>query len=173
MKPPDDDSFRVFVERNWNSLVRTAYLLTGDRGYAEDLVQSALEKTHRKWQRVGVMDAPAAYVRRAMVNTAISWRRRRRLPEVPLFGAESTATADPYHRVDQRDHVLSALRRLPPKMRAVLVLRYFEDLDDAAIADAMNCSVGTVKSQASRGLARLRDQVAPITNLNALLETYS
>lgn len=150
-----DDDFRAFVEREWAPLVRTAYLLTGDRGHAEDLVQAALEKTHRKWARISRMEAPVAYVRRTMVNTAISWRRRRRVSEVPLLVADGPA-ADPYGQVDQRQQVLAALRTLPPRMRAVLVLRYFEDLGEADIADALGCSVGTVKSQASRGLDRLR-----------------
>jgi RNA polymerase sigma-70 factor (sigma-E family) len=151
----DDESFRVFVRAHWEPLVRTAFLLTGDRGYAEDLVQAALEKTHRKWERVSVMESPVAYVRRAMVNTAISWRRRRRFSEVPLLGVDG-AGSDPYGPVDQRQQILAALRRLPPRMRAVLVLRYFEDLAEADIAHALGCSTGSVKSQASRGLDRLR-----------------
>ncbi|GAA0575654.1 SigE family RNA polymerase sigma factor [Paractinoplanes ferrugineus] len=147
--------FRAFVERQWAPLVRTAFLLTGDRGHAEDLVQAALEKTHRRWDQVSTMDAPLAYVRKAMVNTATSWRRRRRFSEVPLVAGDGPVN-DPYGRVDQRQQVLTALRRLPPRMRAVLVLRYFEDLSEADVADALGCSVGSVKSQASRGLQRLR-----------------
>ncbi|WP_433294817.1 SigE family RNA polymerase sigma factor [Actinoplanes sp. CA-030573] len=154
-----DDGFREFVERQWGPLLRTAYLLTGDRGHAEDLVQAALEKTHRKWARVATMEAPVAYVRRAMVNTATSWRRRRRVSEVPLLVSDGPVL-DPYGRIDQRHQMLAALRRLPPRMRAVLVLRYFEDLGEADIADALGCSVGSVKSQASRGLNRLREQLA-------------
>ena len=153
-----DGGLRAFVEREWVPLVRLAYLLTGDRGHAEDLVQAALEKTHRRWDRVARMDAPIAYVRRVMVNTAISWRRRRRLVEVPLFTADGPAT-DPYGPVDQRQQVLVALRRLPPRMRAVLVLRYFADLSEADVAEALGCSVGSVKSQTSRGLSRLRDHL--------------
>ncbi|GIF17368.1 RNA polymerase sigma-70 factor (sigma-E family) [Actinoplanes tereljensis] len=147
--------FREFVERQWAPLLRTAYLLTGDRGHAEDLVQAALEKTHRRWDKVSTMDAPVAYVRKAMVNTAVSWRRRRRVSEVPLL-ADDGPVSDPYGRVDQRQQVLAALRKLPPRMRAVLVLRYFEDLSEADIAFALGCSAGSVKSQASRGLDRLR-----------------
>ena len=138
----DDDEFRAFVEQQWAPLVRTAYLLTGDRGHAEDLVQAALEKTHRRWGRVSQMAAPVAYVRRAMVNTAISWRRRRRFSEVPLLAADGPA-ADPYDPVDQRQQVIAALRTLPPRMRAVLVLRYFADLGEAEVAETLGCSVGT------------------------------
>jgi RNA polymerase sigma-70 factor (sigma-E family) len=156
----DDESFRAFVQRQWGPLVRTAFLLTGDRGHAEDLVQAALEKTHRRWDRVSTMDAPVAYVRRAMVNTATSWRRRRRFSEVPLLGFDGAA-ADPYAPVDQRQQILAALRRLPPRMRAVLILRYFEDLAEADVAHALGCSIGSVKSQASRGLDRLRAHLGP------------
>jgi RNA polymerase sigma-70 factor (sigma-E family) len=157
--PPPADGFRAFVEQHWAPLVRTAYLLTGDRGHAEDLVQAALEKTHRRWDKVAQMAAPVAYVRRAMVNTATSWRRRHRVSEVPLLATDGPAV-DPYGRVDQRQQMLAGLRRLPPRMRAVLVLRYFEDLSEADVADALGCSIGSVKSQASRGLNRLREQLS-------------
>ncbi|MGW5670919.1 SigE family RNA polymerase sigma factor [Micromonospora sp. NPDC003776] len=152
----DDDQFRLFVQRQWGPLLRTAYLLTGDRGTAEDLVQSALEKTHRRWGRVLRRDAPEVYVRRVMVNTAISWRRRRRPLEVPLLTSDSAPVPDPYGQVEQRELLLVALRRLPRRTQAILTLRYLEDLSEADTAAALGCSVGAVKSQASRGLARLR-----------------
>jgi RNA polymerase sigma-70 factor (sigma-E family) len=159
--PADDADFRAFVEQRWGQLNRTAYLLTGDRGIAEDLVQAALEKAHRHWARILRKDAPEVYVRRVMVNTALSWRRRRRVAEVPLLAGDESrgATDDPYGRADTRYEVLAALRRLPPRTRAVLVLRYFEDLSEAEIARALRCSPGSVKSQASRGLARLRAEL--------------
>jgi RNA polymerase sigma-70 factor (sigma-E family) len=167
---PGDD-FRAFVERQWAPLMRTAYLLTGDRGHAEDLVQAALEKTHRRWDRVGRMESPGAYVRRTMVNTAVSWRRRRRVSEVPLQPGDGPHADDQYGRVDQRQQVLAALRELPPKMRAVLVLRYFEDLSEADTAGALGCSVGSVKSQSSRGLERLRARMESAgTTLNTSLQ---
>jgi RNA polymerase sigma-70 factor (sigma-E family) len=158
---PADDGFRAFVEQQWAPLVRVAYLLTGDRGHAEDLVQAALEKTHRKWGRVSQMEAPVAYVRKAMVNTATSWRRRRRVSEVPLLVTDSPAV-DAYGQIEQRQQVVAALRELPPRMRAVLVLRYFADLGETEVAELLGCSVGTVKSQASRGLDRLRAHVSPV-----------
>ncbi|GAA0365081.1 SigE family RNA polymerase sigma factor [Micromonospora gifhornensis] len=160
---PDDDEerFREFVSQQWGPLTRTAYLLTGDRGAAEDLVQSALEKTHRRWSRILRKDAPGAYVRRTMINTAVSWRRRRRTIEVPLLDADTIATPDAYQHAESRHQLLAALRRLPPRMRAVLVLRYFEDLSEADVARLLDCSTGTVKSQASRGLARLRADLEP------------
>lgn len=157
----DDEQFRLFVQRQWGPLLRTAYLLTGDRGTAEDLAQSALEKTHRRWGRVLRRDAPEVYVRRVMVNTAISWRRRRRPLEVPLLTSDSAPAPDAYAQVEERQLLLTALRRLPPRTQAVLVLRYFEDLSEADTAKVLGCSIGSVKSQASRGLARLRVEFAP------------
>ncbi|MEV6811983.1 SigE family RNA polymerase sigma factor [Micromonospora sp. NPDC051296] len=157
----DDEQFRLFVQRQWGPLLRTAYLLTGDRGTAEDLAQSALEKTHRRWGRVLRRDAPEVYVRRVMVNTAISWRRRRRPLEVPLLTSDGAPTPDAYVQVEERELLLTALRRLPPRTQAILVLRYFEDLSEADTARVLGCSIGSVKSQASRGLARLRVEFAP------------
>lgn len=154
-----DAEFQLFVRTQWGPLTRTAYLLTGDRGTAEDLVQSALEKTHRHWSRILRKDAPEVYVRRVMVNTAISWRRRRRVTEVELRATDPGPATDPYVQVEHRHELLRALRRLPRKTRAVLVLRYFEDLSEADIARVLNCSIGSVKSQASRGLARLRAEL--------------
>ena len=153
--------FREFVRAQWTPLTRTAYLLTGDRGTAEDLAQAALEKVHRRWNRVRSAENPAAYARRTLVNTAISWRRRRRVAEVPLLATDTAGGPDAYDRVADRDLVLGALRGLPKRTRAVLVLRYYEDLSEADTAAVLNCSVGTVKSLASRGLARLRRQIAP------------
>lgn len=161
MPDEDEERFREFVSEQWGLLTRMAYLLTGDRGAAEDLVQSALEKTHRRWGRILRKDTPGVYVRRVMVNTAISWRRRRRVVEVPLLEDDATSAPDAYDRAENRHQLLGALRRLPPRMRAVLVLRYFEDLSEADIARVLGCSTGTVKSQASRGLDRLRADLEP------------
>ncbi|MEJ3745164.1 SigE family RNA polymerase sigma factor [Actinomycetes bacterium KLBMP 9797] len=153
----DDDSFRQFVTRQWEPLSRTAYLLTRDRALAEDLVQSALEKTHRHWRRIERTDSPEVYTRRIMINTAISWRRRRKWAEVPLLPSDTGGQADPYGQAENRHLLLLAMRRLPPRTQAILVLRYFEDLSEADIARVLGCSPGSVKSQASRGLARLRE----------------
>lgn len=159
-RPQDDeDGFRVFVQTEWASLARTAYLLTGDRDYAEDLVQTALEKTHRRWRSVSAMDLPKAYVRRVMINTATSWRRRRSFGEVPQEPTDSVYSPIGFEQVEQRQQLVAGLQQLPPKMRAVLVLSYFEDLADRQIAEALGSSVATVKSQRSRGLDRLRQQL--------------
>ncbi|SCF18334.1 RNA polymerase sigma-70 factor, sigma-E family [Micromonospora haikouensis] len=155
-----EDSFREFVEIRYADLLRTAYLLTGSRHAAEDLVQSALIRVMRRWRHV---DNPVAYVRRIMVNERVSlWHRfgsREFLAGVTgawRLHAGQSRGPDVADDVVLRDEVLTALLGLPPRMRAVLVLRYWEDLPEAQIAEALRCSVGTVKSQASRGLARLR-----------------
>lgn len=154
----DLPGFQEFVEVRYADLLRTAYLLTGSRESAEDLVQTALLTTMRHWRTVG---DPQAYVRRAMVNQRISvWRRigsRELLTAVPPEQSQPDGTAG---RAD-RDELLTALGRLPARMRAVLVLRYWEDMSEAETARVLGCSVGTVKSQSSRGLARLRDVLRP------------
>ncbi|WP_189040350.1 SigE family RNA polymerase sigma factor [Micromonospora sonchi] len=155
-----DDGFREFVEVRYADLIRTAYLLTGSRHAAEDLVQSALMRVMRRWRQV---NDPMAYVRRIMANERVSlWHRfgsREFLAGVTgawRLHAERGRSSDMADDVVVRDEVLTALQSLPPRMRAVLVLRYWEDLSEAQIAEALGCSLGTVKSQASRGLARLR-----------------
>jgi len=153
MKAPE--GFDEFVVTRSARLLRTAYLLTNDWALAEDLLQTSLARAWTAWSRIE--GDPEPYVRRILVNAYASWWRRRwtgerptgDLPDRPLQG-------DPHARVDDRDEVWQALRRLPRKQRAVIVLRYFEDLSEAEIADALDCSVGTVKSQASRALAKLR-----------------
>ncbi|MGC4877929.1 SigE family RNA polymerase sigma factor [Micromonospora sp. DT43] len=155
-----DDGFREFVEIRYADLMRTAYLLTGSRHAAEDLVQSALMRVMRRWRQV---NDPVAYVRRIMANERVSlWHRfgsREFLAGVTgawRLHAERGRSSDVADDVVVRDEVLSALHTLPPRMRAVLVLRYWEDLPEAQIAQMLGCSIGTVKSQASRGLVRLR-----------------
>ena len=157
-----DAALHEFVRLSWPRLLRTAHLLCGDRGDAEDLTQAALVKVVRHWRRVERADDPYAYARAVLVNTAASrWRRRRRYDE--LTAAERTAPVatapDPATEVVMRDAVRRALAELPPRTRAALVLRYFEDLTEAQTAAALGCSVGSVKSQVSRGLARLRDRL--------------
>lgn len=149
-----EDEFREFVTTRWNALVRSAYLLTGDRGHAEDLVQNALERMHRRWRTV---EDPERYVRRILVTQASArWRRRARRPELLTGSIPDVAGLDAFSRRDDRDELWRALQEVPPRTRAVLVLRYFEDLSEAECAAVLGCSVGSVKSQASRGLATLR-----------------
>ncbi|MEV4541200.1 SigE family RNA polymerase sigma factor [Micromonospora echinaurantiaca] len=161
----DDADFREFVEARYGDLLRTAYLLTGSRDTAQDLVQDALLKVMRHWRTV---DEPMAYVRRAMVNERTSRWRRIGLRELLTSVVPDRAGPDATDVVAVRDELLAALDRLPARMRAVLVLRYWEDLSEADVAATMGCSVGTVKSQAARGLTRLRAVLHPPTGRPAV-----
>jgi RNA polymerase sigma-70 factor (sigma-E family) len=159
VKAAQDESFREFVEGSWHRLLRTAYLLTGDHGTAEDLVQTALMRSYKHWGRIERTDAPEVYVRRAMVNLSIStWRRRRFVEHVVADPPEPAAGVGGDHQDAHalRDELWRTVRAMPPRMRTVFVLRYFEDLSEAEVASVMGCAVGSVKSQISRGLARLR-----------------
>ncbi|WP_076816040.1 SigE family RNA polymerase sigma factor [Pseudofrankia asymbiotica] len=160
MRDDEERAFEEFVDRTADRLLRSAVLLTGDRGAAEDLLQVALERTYRHWRRIGA-EAPEAYIRRALVNASISRWRRRRFHEVPLLTegrwAADTRVADHAEALSQRDGLVRALLTLPPRQRAVIVLRYLDDLSEADVAATLGCSVGSVKSHASRGLARLRE----------------
>jgi RNA polymerase sigma-70 factor (sigma-E family) len=156
--------FEDFVRARSAALFRTALLLTGqDRAEAEDLLQGALERAYRRWGRICRAGDPERYVRRILANASTDrWRRLRRRPEREL-PADAAGLAEGDHAADvvERDFLLRALAGLPPRQRAVLVLRYFCDLPEAEIADALGCSAGTVKSQASRALARLRASSEP------------
>jgi RNA polymerase sigma-70 factor (sigma-E family) len=146
----------AFLEARWPSLVRFGVLLSGDRGHAEDLVQSALERCWPKWRKI-TADSPERYLKATMANLAISHARRKRLPEVSMDAAKVVpAASSGTDEYAVRDDLWRALADLPPRMRAVVVLRYVEDLSESQTADALGCSVGTVKSQSSRALARLR-----------------
>lgn len=157
-----DGGFDAFVETRSTALLRTAYLLcAGDRGAAEDLLQEVLERTYAKWRRIN--SQPEAYVRAALANAAANrWRHRsRRVREAPLEEGIPPSLPGHEEQIADRDALLRALSELPHKMRAVVVLRYFDDLTEAQTAHALGCGVGTVKSQTSRGLARLRELLAP------------
>jgi RNA polymerase sigma-70 factor (sigma-E family) len=151
-----EEDFREFVSSRSAALLRTAYLLTGDLGHAEDLLQVALVKAYRHWQRVRQAGNPEAYVRKILVNERRSrWRRERSVPMV--FGmVPDQPVPDGTTGVEERDVLWRAVLAMPPRTRAVLVLRYWEDLSEAETADILGCSVGTVKSQASRGLRKLQ-----------------
>lgn len=149
--------FREYVAARGPALLRMAYLLTGDRADAEDLLQAALAKTYAAWARINDRAALDGYVRRAMVNTQISWwRRRRRLEEYPTDRIPELPVQDPASAHDTRDALKRALSRLPARQRAALVLRFYEDLPEAEIAARLGISVGTVKSSVSRAVAKLR-----------------
>jgi RNA polymerase sigma-70 factor (sigma-E family) len=156
-----DNSFEEFVAASSARLFTVARLLTGgNRAEAEDLLQAAYERAYRHWARICRRSEPEPYVRQILVNASIDrLRRLRRRPEVPLLldlepGQENAAGV-----IEDRDLLLRGLADLPPRQRAVLVLRYFEDLTEAQVAAMLGCTVGTVKSQAARGLAKLRAAV--------------
>ena len=152
----DDQGFREYVTRRSQSLLRTAYLLTGNRADAEDLVQAALAKTYQAWDRIEDRRALDGYVRKAMVNTHISWWRRRRVDEYPTDEIPDLAVADAAGDSDLQDALRRAIDRLPRRMRAAVVLRYYEDMTEAEVAVALGVSLGTVKSTVSRAVAKLR-----------------
>lgn len=158
MNQDAEAQFREFVAARSLALRRTAYALTGDLHAAEDLVQDALAKLVRHWQRV---DNPERYVRRTIYNTQVStWRRRWRLREDPTERMPDGITHDTTGQTTLRLDLANALLRLAPRQRAVLILRFYEDLPEREVAEILNCAVGTVRSQTSRALARLRE-VAP------------
>lgn len=153
----EDDEFRDYFVPRLPGLLRFAYLLTGDFGEAEDLTQTALARTFRVWKRVRSHDRPDAYVRRVMVNANARRFRRRRPPQVLVAQPpDRPDRSSELGAVEDRAGLAQALASLPPRQRAVVVLRYCEDLADTEVASLLRCSVGTVKSQASRGLAKLR-----------------
>ena len=152
----DDPCFRDYVTTRGPSLLRAAYLLTGNRADAEDLVQAALAKTYLAWDRIEDRGALDGYVRRAVINTHISWWRRRKLDEYPTDEIPDQAIADQAGQSDLQDSLRRAVERLPQRMRAAVVLRYYEDMTEAEVADALGVSLGTVKSTVSRAVAKLR-----------------
>lgn len=164
-RPPSDAEYTQFVHAAWPALYRTAYLLVGEHALAEDLVQTSLAKTYASWRSVRDLSAAPGYARTTLVNTAASWFRRK-------SWRNELATAELPERGYQpepsdRPAVLDALAQLPPRQRAVVVLRFYEDLSVAEAASALGISEGTVKSQTSDALARLRvllgESVVPLT----------
>jgi RNA polymerase sigma-70 factor (sigma-E family) len=159
------DEFSEFMHGRWSTLVRFGYALTGDLSMAEDLAQSALTRACVAWPRVRRAADPDAYVRRIMINSNRSRVRRRRVAEQLTGSPPELGARDPGHAEADRPELIGALMSLPAGQRAVLVLRYWLDLSEAETARSLGCSVGNVKSQAARGLAKLRldpDLASPI-----------
>jgi RNA polymerase sigma-70 factor (sigma-E family) len=157
VRTPPPDGFADFVTARSPALLRAAWLLTGDAGKAEDLLQTALARAWPHWRRVSAKGDPEAYVRRILFTTYVTWWRRRWRIETPVDQLPDHAAAtDEAEAVVHRDTVRAALARLTRGQRAVLVLRFVEDRSEADAADLLGCSVGTVKSQTSKALARLR-----------------
>jgi RNA polymerase sigma-70 factor (sigma-E family) len=151
-----DGEFREFMHARWPTVVRLAYGLTGDQGHAEDVAQAAFARAYASWPRVRRAGDPDAYVRQIVVNENRNRFRRHRVTERLTDAPPEAAAADVVRRYDDRSVLIGALQRLGPRQRAVIVLRYWLDLTEHETAASLNCSVGTVKSQASRGLAMLR-----------------
>ncbi len=150
------EAFDEYVRTRGQRLIRTAYLLVGDAHAAEDLVQNALASALVSWRRLRDVADMDAYMYTALVHArSRSWRRRWH-GEIPSERLPESPTVDETARLDRYDELLAALRELPAGQREAVVLRYFEDLTEAQTAQLLRCSVGTVKSQTSRGLAKLR-----------------
>ncbi|GIN01147.1 SigE family RNA polymerase sigma factor [Planomonospora venezuelensis] len=159
------DEFREYVVARGPALLRAAHQVTGNPNDAEDLLQAALVKTYLAWERIEDRAALDGYVRRTMVNINISWWRRRRLDEYPSDEIPEPVPAAahdglPGRRAELPEQVERALECLPDRMRAAIVLRYYEDMTEPEIAKALGISVGTVKSTVSRGMAKLRGALA-------------
>lgn len=160
----DVDSFDEFVRAHVGDLVRMAYVITWDEYEAEDLVQECLLRVSRRWSTVGAMELPLAYARRVVANLAFDGRSRRSRRRVELSASKLTPLADErsileLEALDLRSELTVALGQLTRQQRTVLGLRYFLDLSEAEVAAVLGCSIGNVKSTASRALARLREQV--------------
>jgi RNA polymerase sigma-70 factor (sigma-E family) len=154
----DEDAFRRFVAERSLALLRTASLLVDDR--AEDLVQVALIKTYLAWHRIRDRGAVEGYVRRTMATTAISWWRGRRYRETTVGEPPERGQPDPVEAQIDRDALWQHLRALPARQRAVLVLRFYEDLSEADVAATLGISRGSIKSHTARALATLRRRMA-------------
>lgn len=151
------ETFADFVSARGTSLLRLAHLTCGSADDAEDVLQTALERAYRHWPRMRTDTDPEPYVRRIIVNTVISRARRRAILRIIPTGALPEVSApSPASGVELRQVLGAGLRALPPRQRAVLVLRFWEDLTEAQTAQIMGCAVGTVKSQSAKGLAKLR-----------------
>jgi RNA polymerase sigma-70 factor (sigma-E family) len=154
-------SFESYVATRGPALTRFAYLLIRDHHLAQDLVQEGLARLHRHWVRVSEFDDPDAYVRKIMLNQLLSWRGRRSWSERSTADlADRPGPADPAVSGSERDAMWDLLGELPPQQRAVLVLRFYEDLDDEAIAALLGCAPTTVRSHASKAIAGLRSVIA-------------
>ena len=159
MSAESDEEFREFMRGRWPAMVRLAYGLTGDLGHAEDVAQAAFARAYASWSRVARTGDPDAYVRRIVINENHSRFRRRRVAESLVDAVPEPSRqrrADTADSLSDSEALLKALRRLGPRQRAVIVLRFWMDMSEAETAAALGCSIGTVKSQASRALAALR-----------------
>ncbi|MCU1625010.1 MAG: polymerase, sigma-24 subunit, subfamily [Frankiales bacterium] len=155
-----DGEFTAYVAACSGSLERFAYLLTTDASQAQDLLQSTLMQLLAHWSDVRDRASLDAYARKIMINKHRAWWRRRSSSEVITDRLIMPSVPDATWQVDARQDLLSQLRKLPPRQRATVVLRYYEDMSEAEVAAVLGCSIGTVKSQTSRALGHLRAHLA-------------
>jgi RNA polymerase sigma-70 factor (sigma-E family) len=153
-------SFDAFVAARGSAMLRHAYVLTGDRYLAEDLVQEVLAHLYRKWDKVAAASSPEAYVRTSITRQFLSWRRRRSSTERVTDHLPERPTLDATDLVDGDDVVWHALAALPRRQRAILALRFYDDRSDAQIAEILGIGQSSVRAQASRGIATLREQLS-------------
>lgn len=164
MKRSERDEFDAFVLGAWPRLFRTAYALTGNKPDAEDMLQNAFAKAYANWRKVSRADSPEAYVHRIVANeTMTAWRRRWRHVEHSTDAPPDASTPGHAEVVSDRSTMWKAIQELPPRQRAVVVLRYYEDLSEKEIAVILGISPGTVKSQASRALKALHAHLHPVS----------
>ena len=157
MRQSDEDSFAGFVRAHSASLFRTAYLMSGDYQRAEDLLQTTLVRVYQRWTRVAAMERPGGYARKVLVSQEASWWRRRSSHESPLVLSDEPAWGDRTDEVAEHQRVWQAVLSLPPRQRAVTVLRYYEDLSEADIAETLGMAPGTVKSHGHAATRRLAE----------------
>jgi RNA polymerase sigma-70 factor (sigma-E family) len=149
-------SFEEFAAARQAGLIRFGYLLVRDHQLAQDLAQEGLARLHGRWQELSTESNPDAYVRKIMVNQLLSWKRRRAWDERPVAETRDEPAADPTSAIGEREAMWKLIGDLPLRQRAVVVLRYYEDLDDAAIGRILGCTASTVATHATRALDRLR-----------------
>lgn len=162
----EPEGFRDYVVARQGALTRAAYLMSGDRHTAEDLVQSSLAKAWTRWEHVSRSTNVDAYVHRILINTFVASTRRRWWGERPAGDRlPEEIHLDPLPDWTQRETLLAAVRRLAPRQRAVIALRFFLDQSEAVTAETLGCSLGTVKSQTARALAQLRTHLGADASL--------
>ena len=157
MRQVDEDRFTDFVRDHSASLFRVAFLMTGDYQRAEDLLQTTLVRVYQRWPRVAQMERPGGYAHKVLVSLAGSWWRKRSSRESPLVLLEEPARGDRMEDIAEHERVWQAVLSLPPRQRAVMVLRYYEDLSEAEIARTLSMAPGTVKSHAHAATRRLAE----------------
>lgn len=157
MKQSDEDRFTEFVRAHTASLFRSAYLMTGDFQRAEDVLQAALVRVYQHWSRVDAADRPVAYARKVVINEALSWWRRSSSRETLLTLSDEPAWNGRVEDIAEHERVWQAVLSLPRRQRAVTVLRYYEDMTEAQIAETLGMAPGTVKSHSHAAVRRLAD----------------